>query len=94
MRGFSDVRWRQARKRRSGMSEEAREAREATEALLQALKNQRVLLKKPFMGGGLPGPEPVVPIPARTLLVDREAGVFYIGFDELIGLVRGVLASA
>ena len=66
---------------------------EAREALLRALKNERVLRRMPFMGGGLPGPEPVVPIPASMLVVDREAKPFYIGLDDLIRLVREVLAS-
>jgi hypothetical protein len=66
---------------------------EAREALLRALKNERILRRMPFMGGGLPGPEPVVPIPARMLLVDREARIFYIGLDDLIGVVRGALSG-
>jgi len=66
----------------------------ASEALLRALKNERVLRKMPFLKMGcIPGPEPVVRIPASKLLVDKEAQVFYIGLDDLIELVRGVLAA-
>lgn len=65
---------------------------EAREALLRALKNERVLRRMPFMGGGLPGPEPIVRIPADKLLVDKEAKIFYIGLEDLIEVVRGVLA--
>lgn len=67
----------------------------SSDDLLRALRNKRILARLPFVEKGFwPGPEPVVKIPATSVIVTRDTREFYITLEDLTKLVGGVLQSA